>query len=170
MPVSVAISEAARRLGVSVDTVKRRIATGQLPARREPRPQGFRWLVELPDDMLPEAAPGHDDAGSVPDRGAETSVAVLRAEIARLEEQVRIMAAELDARRRETAELHQLLQEAIRGSAEEGGTAPAVVDAAPAVVIAPVASGDVQHPEVGRMPPWQQRWGAVWRGRRRTGS
>jgi len=42
------VSEAATALGVSPTTVRRRIADGRLPARREPYRQAFRWLVQLP--------------------------------------------------------------------------------------------------------------------------
>lgn len=41
-------TDAARALGVSPSTVRRRIAAGQLTARREPHGQSFRWLVLLP--------------------------------------------------------------------------------------------------------------------------
>ena len=40
-------SDAARRLGVSPSTVRRRIATGHLRAERDPRPQGMRYIVLL---------------------------------------------------------------------------------------------------------------------------
>jgi len=45
----VPLTEAAQWLGVSVDTVRRRIRTGELVAQREQRPQGYRWLVKLPE-------------------------------------------------------------------------------------------------------------------------
>ena len=45
----VPLTEAAQRLGVSVDTVRRRIRAGELVAQREQRPQGYRWLVKLPE-------------------------------------------------------------------------------------------------------------------------
>ena len=48
-------SDAARRLGVSPSTVRRRIATGHLRAETHPRPQGVRYVV-LWD--LPTTAPG----------------------------------------------------------------------------------------------------------------
>ncbi len=45
----VPITEAAQRLGVSVDTIRRRIRAGEMLAQRELRPQGYRWLVKLPE-------------------------------------------------------------------------------------------------------------------------
>jgi len=91
----VSVGEAARRLGVSTDTIRRRIGKGELTAHREPTPQGFRWEIELgPDD---QPLNGHGDN--------ELLVTTLQA-------QVQAQADELDARRREVQELHVLLQTA----------------------------------------------------------
>ena len=46
---TVTIQEAAQHLGVSQDTVRRRIRKKELQARQAPTPQGFRWVVELED-------------------------------------------------------------------------------------------------------------------------
>jgi len=92
----VSVGEAARRLGVSVDTIRRRIGRGELAAHQEPTPQGFRWEVELQPNDQP--VNGHD-------RNIEALVTTLQA-------QVHAQAEELDARRREVQELHVLLQTA----------------------------------------------------------
>ena len=47
----VSLPEAAQRLGVSVDTVKRRLRRGELKGRQDPRPQGYTWLIEMPDSQ-----------------------------------------------------------------------------------------------------------------------
>jgi len=92
----VSVGEASRRLGVSTDTIRRRISKGELTAHQEPTPQGFRWEIELgPDD---QPLNGHDGDG-------ELLVTILQA-------QVQAQAEELDARRREVSELHVLLQTA----------------------------------------------------------
>ncbi len=60
------VSEAAQALGVSVDTIRRRMKRGEMDTRREQTPQGFRWLIRLPDETLtgevsvqaPQNAPG----------------------------------------------------------------------------------------------------------------
>lgn len=44
----VSVTEAARELGISTETVRRRIKSGDLPAERAIRPQGTVWLVSLP--------------------------------------------------------------------------------------------------------------------------
>jgi hypothetical protein len=54
----VSIQEAAERLGVSADTVRRRVKRGELQGEREKTPQGFVWRVELPAAETPPEAPG----------------------------------------------------------------------------------------------------------------
>lgn len=44
------LSEASDQLGVSVDTLKRRIRKGEMEGRKEPIASGFRWLVRIPSD------------------------------------------------------------------------------------------------------------------------
>jgi len=85
----VSVGEAARRLGVSTDTVRRRIGKGELTAHQEPTPQGFRWEIELEPNDQP--LNGHDGNN-------ELLVTILR--------------EELDARRLEIQQLHILLQHA----------------------------------------------------------
>jgi len=84
----VSVGEAARRLGVSVDTIRRRIGKGEITAHQEPTPQGFRWEIELEPNDQP--LNGHGDN--------ELLVTILR--------------EELDARRLEIQQLHVLLQTA----------------------------------------------------------
>lgn len=92
----VSVAEAAHRLGVSTDTIRRRIRAGELTAHQEPTAQGFRWEVELePKDQPPNA----------PDSNLDALVTTLQA-------QVQAQAEELEARRREVGELHVLLQNA----------------------------------------------------------
>jgi len=92
----VSIGEAARRLGVSADTIRRRIGKGELLAHKEPTPQGYRWEVELqPNDQAVNSHEGNTEAL-----------------VTALQAQVLAQAEELDARRREVQELHVLLQTA----------------------------------------------------------
>jgi len=92
----VSIGEAARRLGVSTDTIRRRIGKGELLAHKEPTPQGYRWEIDLqPNDQPLNGQEGNNEA----------LVTALMA-------QVQTQAEELDARRREVQELHVLLQTA----------------------------------------------------------
>jgi hypothetical protein len=52
----VSIRDAAERLGVSPDAIRRRVRSGQLQGRQQPTPQGHVWLVAL-DEGLDAAAP-----------------------------------------------------------------------------------------------------------------
>jgi hypothetical protein len=45
----VTVPEAAVRLGVSPQTVKRRVKSGKLSGRQEATAQGFNWLIDIPD-------------------------------------------------------------------------------------------------------------------------
>ncbi len=49
MPEDVTIPEAARRLGISRQAVRRRLKAGELTGRQVPRPQGHIWLIALPE-------------------------------------------------------------------------------------------------------------------------
>ena len=64
---TVTIQEAAQHLGVSQDTVRRRIRKEELQARQTPTPQGFRWVVELED--LEDDAPAAPTPPHRPDIG-----------------------------------------------------------------------------------------------------
>ncbi len=57
MTERVPIKEAAARLGVSTDTVRRRLKSGELAGERQPAPRGFVWLVELPSDVHSTSTP-----------------------------------------------------------------------------------------------------------------
>jgi hypothetical protein len=104
------MEEAARRLGVSVATIRRKLHSGELQGSREPTSQGFKWLVELPEDTrLPEGEPTGEPDGEADTSRLETSS---DGEVAALKELVRVLETELEARRREVQELHVLLQQA----------------------------------------------------------
>jgi hypothetical protein len=47
--MQVTISEAARLLGLSEKTVRRRVVRGELPGTQEATPQGYTWFVDIPD-------------------------------------------------------------------------------------------------------------------------
>jgi len=89
------ITAAAEHLQVSTATVKRRLHKGTLKGRQVPRPQGYTWLIEVDQDQDSHPV----TTGS--SEGVNTPVQELTM-IAWLQE-------ELTARRREVAELHQLL-------------------------------------------------------------
>jgi DNA-directed RNA polymerase specialized sigma24 family protein len=94
----VTIAEAAKRLGMSIDSIRRRIAKEELKARKVPSPHGEIYMIELPDDIA--APPAAEEKEENP-----VALEAMRKTIAILEN-------ELEARRREVQELHVLLQQA----------------------------------------------------------
>jgi hypothetical protein len=113
------MEEAARRLGVSVATIRRRLHSGELPGFQEPTSQGFKWLVEVPE--LAIGAPSKPNSqtnskgvsDSVSDLDGDTpGASTTNGEVAALKETIAVLREELEARRREVQELHVLLQQA----------------------------------------------------------
>ena len=99
----VTIAEAAKRLGTSIDTIRRRIGKGELKARKVPSQHGEMYLVEVPDEVPPAV----ENAENKTESKVENS-----SEIETLRKTISILETELDARRREVQELHVLLQQA----------------------------------------------------------
>jgi len=95
----VTIAEAARCLGMSIDSIRRRIAKGELNAHKVPSPHGEIYMVEIPENALPapEASEEKFDSTATIDAMLKT---------------ISVLENELDARRREVQELHVLLQQA----------------------------------------------------------
>ena len=128
MTEHVTIRGAAERLGVSPDTIRRRITRGQLQAVKEPRPQGFVWMVELP---AAKAKRQRSSRRSPRPRGPSPA----ELEAAHLRDKVELLTTELDSRRREVSELHQLLAQSqlllTAGKATEDETTTVEVREAP---------------------------------------
>ena len=59
--MQVSINEAADALHISTQTVRRRLAKGLIQGTKQETAQGYRWLIDIPDnqeEMLPN---GSDD-------------------------------------------------------------------------------------------------------------
>ena len=97
----VTIAEAAKCLGMSIDSIRRRIAKNELKARKVPSPHGEIYLVELPDDAVP-----------TPDTAATEEKEDNTVAIEAMRKTISILETELESRRREVQELHVLLQQA----------------------------------------------------------
>jgi hypothetical protein len=93
------IPEAARRLGVSEHTVRRRVRSGELPGKQVATPQGFTWVVDIPDD-LPEP------------ETSSSEVQALRELVANLQDRINAQGKELEAKNKQIEQLHVLLQQA----------------------------------------------------------
>ena len=103
--MDVSIKEAAERLGVSVDTVRRRLKAGELEGRREPHGKsGYRWLVQLPDDAQ-ASAPGMPLAEAY-------ELADARARIEGLERLIDELATDRDAWKQQAERAQTLIQQA----------------------------------------------------------
>jgi hypothetical protein len=105
--MQVTVQEAAHRLGVAESTLRRRIKNGEMPATQTPTPQGYIWLVEIPDETT---GPEDTSAGEV--EALKQLVDVLRDQLAAKDRQMDFLKEEIEARRREIQELHVLLQQA----------------------------------------------------------
>lgn len=105
------IAEASARLGVSPDTIRRRISRGELPARKE---KG-KYLVEItpaPDPPVATAPAGPAAGTEVAASGTPAMSMVQGDETGDLRRTISILETELTARTREIHELHILLQQA----------------------------------------------------------
>jgi len=91
------VSEASRILGLSAATVKRRLVSGELTGRKETRPQGTRWLVEV-DTTRINGSPQLIDSSVNGDRELTT----MAARITSLESQLTTKDQQID-------QLHHLL-------------------------------------------------------------
>ncbi len=119
MTERVPIREAAARIGVSADTIRRRLKSGELAGQKERTPQGFTWLVEVPFTIEPPPRP---DASPEPSPAPAADLApdqptAPAAEVRRLEQLVEVLQTELEARRREVEQLHIVLSQQARALA-----------------------------------------------------
>jgi len=117
----VTMAEAARRSGVTVETIKRRVRRGELNGHQHPRPQGFTWLIEMPEetddpDSTPSMTPLDTPSTNGEVRRLEDIVCLLQKELdsVRTEAQQQLQTAtqQLEAKDKQIGELHVLLQQA----------------------------------------------------------
>jgi len=186
----VPIAEAARRLGVSMDTVRRRLKRGELPSERRETPQGFVWWVNL--DPLAEdgavaayadaelggdAAHADADLGSVPHRlrqqiGSTMPPRRQGSEAPHLASLVRELQGEV-LRRTEAATTwqvraeilaHQLANAEDRIKMLEGPKTDPEPDAAPAPTPFPTPNPPTPNVMPESAPSWWRRWWAALAG------
>jgi len=103
----VSIREAATRLGISEDSVRRHLRNGELAGEQEKTPQGFRWRVQINTNGH-HATNGTNATSDHQDATAEL-IATLRGQV---ESQAKELQELREDRRREVQELHVLLQTA----------------------------------------------------------
>jgi excisionase family DNA binding protein len=145
MAVQVTVEEAARRLGLSSITIRRRLKRGQLEAVKVETPQGHQWLVQLAEpagqaDQAPaEAAIAQPTTPPIEQVPATDALA---REIARLEAHNQDLRGQLDDRVREIERLHTILSQTVR--------ALPVPEAPPVEATAPERNQETDQP---RMQP-----------------
>ncbi len=148
----VSIAEAAARLHISSDTVRRRVRRGELVGEQEQTPQGYVWRIAVP--TVGEVGEDPGSAGTDGEEAADPFQPVPApqiGEIRRLEQMIELLQdevgrlrGELDTRTREVSELHVLLQLAHGRSLPEPMPEPR------------------QEPAIAQAVPMRLRW-AFWR-------
>ena len=117
----VTMTEAARRLDVTVETVKRRLRRGELQGHKQPRPQGFTWLIEMPEetgdqDNTPSVTPSGTPLSNTEVHRLEGMVSLLQKELditrEELQHQRSMYQDELVSKNKQIEQLHVLLQQA----------------------------------------------------------
>lgn len=93
------IEDASVILGVSKETIRRRLRNGVISGRKVSTPQGYRWLVSVPE---PE-----DDHQDEPMTGGRANGNALVVEV--LQDQVRQLTEQLESRTKEISELHMII-------------------------------------------------------------
>jgi predicted RNase H-like nuclease (RuvC/YqgF family) len=108
------IREAAERLGVVEATVRRRIHRGEIEAVQQPTPQGFVWMVELPDDVDEVQAKSTGEVQALRELvgSLRSQVEAKDREVETRDRQMEILSQQLEAKDRQIGELHVLLQQA----------------------------------------------------------
>jgi len=98
-------AEAARRLGISVDTVERRLKRGDLQGQQERRGNRWRWLVEVPGDGAPAPAPANNGTAPADAPANNGSAPAENGLVAALQEQVKTLTQQLTVKDNQIAEL-----------------------------------------------------------------
>lgn len=111
--MQVSLSEAARLLGISESTARRRLRNGELPGRQEPTKQGFVWMVEV-DEALAADNPDPGELAAL--RGLVASLneqlALLKSQVLAQQEQLEAKDTQIGAKDTQIGQLHVLLQQA----------------------------------------------------------
>ena len=102
------LAEVAAAYGVSIDTIRRRMKRGELEARRQQTPQGFKWLALMPAVDEPAIAETAPSAPASPQPAETTALGIQVIERDR-EELVATLRQELALRNREISRLHEVI-------------------------------------------------------------
>ena len=100
------ITEAAEYLRVTERTVRRRLHNGELRGRQVTTPQGFTWVVELPD-----STPYDNVSNHVSDQVEEPNYQAILKELEATKQLVTVLTNQVDIKDRQIEQLHVLLQQ-----------------------------------------------------------
>jgi excisionase family DNA binding protein len=103
----ITIADAAHRLGVSDDTVRRRVKAGDLTARRDAH--GRVWIRMEAEPAAATPTESSATAPRTPGSDHDVLLSTITAERDRLAEHVRFLAEQLDRSTRAQSELRELL-------------------------------------------------------------
>ena len=101
----VTIQEAAHTLGIAESTVRRRLRNGELEGEQMPTPQGYTWLVELPEDLTKDEEARENDLQPTAGTG------LMRELVDSLRSHVNGLEGQLSTKDRQIEQLHVLLQQ-----------------------------------------------------------
>ncbi len=138
------IAQASPALGLSQDTIRRRLKSGDIPGSREKCPGGFRWLVDVSpmgDRVSPigdteETQATPPPAGGTPNGGIDL---------------VELLKSQLDAKDEQIGELHRMAMQTSLNSAPDAALV--------ANQQARIAQLEEQLAKATRPPPWWRFWG-----------
>ena len=160
----VPLSDAAARLGMSVDALRRRVRRGRVAAQKGDRPRGPVWLVD-PTVLATIAAPagatvvapamvdGHHDGGGVANGHHGDGGCVELELLARLDR----MQAELLART-EAAAVWQARAELLAGQLADAQQRILALEAPQTAAVAPEPAPNGEAVPEPPMRPWWRRW------------
>lgn len=100
------VTEAAEYLRVTERTVRRRLHNSELRGRQVTTPQGFTWVVELPD-----STPHDNVSDQVSDQVDEPNHQAILKELEATKQLVTVLTNQVDIKDRQIEQLHVLLQQ-----------------------------------------------------------
>jgi hypothetical protein len=137
--------EAARRLQLSLDTIERRLRRGELKGHKQPRPGGFTWLIEVPEEPLHTPA---GTRGGIPPLDTPADPPAPNAEIVRLEELVEVLKNEVAESRRQSEAQSEAYQQQLEAKDKQIEQLHVLLQQAQSALPAPRDS----------RPWWQRLW------------
>jgi hypothetical protein len=171
MVTRLSVEDAARVLGISQPTIKRRLKRGTLRGDRAPTSSGFKWYVLIDEPATPVATPTTPAATSSGVAGVAGDAADgIAADIPSAPPQTALLAQRAREMAEYTRELQAPLLARLEAQAERIGRLEAENEGLPArlAAAAPRADRGAAPRAGGRRPGWWERF--VWELRGASGA